>query len=273
MATTGAMAEFARMPTQRKVLVFVLIGVVMLVGYWKLVYQSLADDLDAAQVDHEGKVQTNRRLAGDLPKYEELKAHKAKLDELNRKNQAALPEEADIPHFFETLQHKVAESGAAIRRWTNRPVEPVESFVKMPVEVELSGTFMQIKRFFASLVQRDLRPVSPEARASEEPERIVSVENLVLGNPTVVNREIVLTAKFTAVTFRQEDRLPPIKPAGGAAPVKPAAAPPPMPSAGTPAGAKARVEDAIDKGEAKNRDAAGAADGKSSGSARLKGGI
>jgi len=151
----------------------------------------------------------------------------------------------------------------------------------MPVEVELSGTFMQIKRFFASLVQRDVRlPGSALTESGgEAPERIVSIEDLSLSNPTVANREIVLTAKFTAVTFRQADKpTPPATPGatpgapGGAAkpagdpPLAPAASPrpttapassaaapgtpplpptsapatpPPLPSAVTPAGAKA----------------------------------
>lgn len=266
MAATGAMADFARMPQQKKILLFVGIGAVLAVLYWKVAYKSLDEDLDAAEAQHTANIASNKKLADDIPKYEELKAHKAKLDELNKKNQAALPQEADIPHFFETLQQKVTESGAAIRKWTNKPGEPVESFVRMPVEVELSGTFMQIKRFFASLVQSDVQ--LPGTDHGDEPERIVSIENLQLSNPTVVNREIVMTAKFTAVTFRQADKptpppgtpaakpatpapsaSPPAAPLPSAAPAP--AAPPPLPSAATPAGAKARVDNAMDKGQAR----------------------
>src|SRR5262249_30189881 len=101
--------------------------------------------------------------------------------------------------------------------------------------------------------------------------------------PTVQNREIVMTAKFTAVTFRQEDRpVAPDKsgqaPAGGARPAAPpprptapTTAPPPPPRATTPAGAKARGRGAVEKGDARNRNAAGVDDKK--GSDRLKGGL
>ncbi|HEX4418400.1 MAG TPA: type 4a pilus biogenesis protein PilO [Kofleriaceae bacterium] len=295
MATSGAMADFARLPAQKQVMVFAGIGLLLAVFYWKLIYKSLDDDLDAAQNQQQSLVATNRRLADDLPKYEELKAHKAKLDELNKKNQAALPQEADLPRFFETLQQKVAASGGAIRRWSNKPGEQVESFVKIPVEVEMSGTFMQIKRFFVSLIQSDAGLPGAE-RANQEPERIVSIENLSLTNPTVANREIQLTAKFTAVTFRQADKpvVPGAPPAAGAgaapatpAPAPPATAPgtpapaaapapPPMPSAATPAGAKARVDRAVESGDARNRGAAGIDDAKppaAAGSDRLKGGL
>jgi hypothetical protein len=46
-----------------------------------------------------------------------------------------------------------------------------------------------------------------------------------------------------------------------------------MPSPATPAGAKARTENAVEKGDARNRAAGSAADKPGAGSDRLKGGI
>lgn len=283
MASSGALAEFARLPTERKVMVFAVIGLLLGLGYWKLIYKPLADEVDAAQAEHDSKVQTSRRLAADLPKYEELRSRMAKLRVLIEQNQTALPSEAEVPAFFETLQHKVAESGVEIRKWSNRSQEQVESFWKVPVEVEMTGSFMQIKRFFASLIQKDVRlSQGPQDEASEEPERVVSIENLSLSSPTVRNREIILTAKFTAVTFRQEEKPaapdkaggPMVAPGGRPAPSPlaapaspaPATAPPPMPSAASPAAVKARVENSVETGAARTRDAVGSGD-------RLKGGL
>jgi type IV pilus assembly protein PilO len=290
MAGSTAMADFARMPTQRKVMVFVAIGLGLGLIYWKFVYKSLDDQLEAAQSENAGKQSTNRRLAADLPRYEQLRTHMVKLRDLIEKNQTALPSEAEVPAFFETLQHKVNESGVEIHKWTNRGEEPAESFVKVPVDVEMTGTFMQIKRFFASLIQRDIRPAQAgDGKDYEDHERIVSIENLSLGSPTVKNREIVLTAKFTAVTFRQEDKAPgpngaPPPPGGAprasvprpAAPAPPPSttAPPPLPSAATPAGARARVESAVESGDARNRKATTTEEAKpASGSDRLKKGL
>jgi len=303
MASSGALAEFARMPPQRKVMVFAVIYLTVGAVYWKFAYKALDDDFETAQAQHDSNVQTNKRLADDIPKYQELRAHMAKLQELIDKNQTALPSEAEVPAFFETLQRKVAESGVEIRKWSNLAEEPVESFVKVPVEIQITGTFMQIKRFFASLIQRDvLLSHTPDDRgrddrANEEHERIVSIENLALSQPVVKNREIILDAKFTAVTFRQEDKPPPgaagAAGAGGAggAGAKPATprpatappiptgpaplAPPPLPSAATPAGAKARVERSLEQHDAVNRKALDDTKpvGAGSGSARLKGGL
>ncbi|HEX7838795.1 MAG TPA: type 4a pilus biogenesis protein PilO, partial [Kofleriaceae bacterium] len=251
MARSAAMEDFARMPPGRKLLVFVAIGAVVGLGYWKLVYKSLDEEVEAAEAEHDGKASTNRRLAGDIPKYEELRTHMTRLRELIEKNQTALPSAPELPAFFETLYHKVAESGAQMGKWTKGSEEPVENFIKVPVDIQVSGTFMQIKRLFASLVQRDVRP-SPNSdeRGTEQRERIVSIENLALIKSSEKDREIILTAKFTAVTFRQEDKAPP-RPANapgpaGASPAAPPsvpAVPPPLPSAATPTGARARLDD------------------------------
>jgi Tfp pilus assembly protein PilO len=251
-------------------------------GYWRFVYGSLNEDLQAAQAEHDTKVQTNRRLADDIPRYQELRTQMTTLRELIEKNEAALPSEAELPAFIETLQRKVTEAGVATRRWTYKNPELVETFVKVPFEVEVTGTFMQIKRFFASLVQKDVRlSANPEERASEVHDRIVSIENLALTTPTVQSGEIVLTARFTAVTFRQEDRPAakpgaPAAPAGRPAPPPPRAPPasaPPLPTPATPAGAKAQVEDAVNRGDARNRNAATVDDTARAGNERLKGGL
>jgi type IV pilus assembly protein PilO len=274
--------------------VFAVIGLVLGLLYWKFVFKALEDDLEAARIEHSAKIATNRRLAADIPEFAELRARMTRLRELIEKNQTALPSQAELPAFFDTLQQKIAESGVEMHRWTNRSEEPIESFVKVPVEIEITGTFMQIKRFFASLVQQDVRASANADRASEEHERIVSVENLTLGTPTVKNREIILDAKFIAVTFRQEDKpaatakgpngqpaAPGARPAPSSRPAAappppstPTPAPPPLPSAATPAGAKARVDKASEKADARTRNSPGVEEAKpGAGSDRLKGGL
>ncbi len=261
-ASTGVMSDFARMPTSRKVLVFVVIGALLGLLYWQFVYKPLESDLDAAEADNKLKAAQNKKAADDIPKYEELKTRMKDLTQIITENQKALPTEAEVPAFFETLEKKVTESGVEINKWKKLPESPVETFMRVPVEVEVRGTFMQIKRFFASLIQRGVLQVSDGA--VEERERIISIENLSLTDPVVRNREIVLTAKFVAVTFRQEDKVepPPGKP--GAAPAGKAGTAP-LPPSTTPAGAKARTDNAIDKGT--DRATKGAADDK------LKGGM
>lgn len=267
----GAMADFARMPTSRKVLVFVVIGLVGGLLYWKFRFTKLQERVERTEGEHAALVNMNQQLEGDIPKYAILRQQMVELQKTIEENQKALPTESEIPHFFETLERKMTESGVEITRWTKKAEEQVESFVKVPVDIELVGTYQQLKRFFASLVEQKQPTV--DEHGVEERERIVSIENLQLVSPVVRNREIVVTAKFTAVTFRQDDSAEKAAPAaptpaGGAGA---GSAAKPMPPATTPAGAKARVEDSMNKAEERSKGQLD--DTKDQGSAKLKEGM
>ena len=285
MASSGVMADFGRLPPQRKAAVFAIIGVVLGLLYFQFVWKPLKRDLAAAEQEQGAKVALNKKLADDIPKFEALKTKMKELTQVITENQKALPTEAEVPAFFETLERKVTESGVEVKRWKKLKEEPIEAFVRVPVEIEITGTFMQIKRFFASLVQKGVAPSVNAGGQVEERDRIISIDNLSLTSPVVVNREIHLNARFVAVTFRQEDPAAVVAPpAKGAKPAAasataPAPAPtagsaPPLPSAGTPAGAKARVEDSLNKGDTVDRNATGVDEAKTpTDSQRLKGGM
>lgn len=270
MAASGVMNDFARLPTQRKVLVFVVIALALGGLYWQFFYKKLVANLEEAQNNGQALSAQNAKLAKDIPLYDKLKAKIGELEAKIQENQKALPTQAEVPAFFETLERKVTESGVEIHRWKKNAESPVESFVKVPVEIEIQGTFMQIKRFFASLVQKNVTPVTPTEGQVEERERIVSIENLSLTNPVVRNREIHLTAKFTAVTFRQDDKAAAKKDAKKPDAAKPGAKP--LAPANTPQGAKQRTENAIDKGDQKDRNATGVDEAKTP-AKKLEGGI
>jgi Tfp pilus assembly protein PilO len=293
-ASSGALADFARLPPERKALVFIVIGAVLGLLYFQFVFKSLNSQLDDERTKHDTQIATSAQLTNDIPKYDVERAHKKQLQETIDENQKALPTEAELPAFYETLNRKILESGVELNSWEEQHEEPLESFVKVPVTIEITGTYLQLKRFFASLVQKNVNAAHEMDPSNDERERIVSIERLQLTSPTVKNGTIVLTAKFTAATFRQEDQAPkppgaPGAPAAAAAPGAPppppsptgnAGAPPPppppMPSAATPAGAKARVEDSLEKGAARNANAGGVNEAKTpsgGGSDRLKGGM
>jgi type IV pilus assembly protein PilO len=294
MAAYGAMAEFGRLPASRKVLAFAVAGLLLGGLYYRFVYAPLAEDTEEARDAYESRRRTRTLGAASIKKYADLRPEMDKLREELARDQAALPTEAELPAFFETLERKVKESGVEITKWTKRAEEPVESFVKVPVEVEITGTFMQIKRFFASLVPRSPGPGAGagagassgagagvgsgsgererqererQERERQERERIVSIESLVLSQPQVRDREIVLGARVVAVTFRREEAA--AAPARPGAPAVPPGTPPPLrPGSAPPA---ARADEATRPGSGARADQApGSGD---AGADRLRKGI
>lgn len=275
MASSGALADFGRMQTSRKVVLFVVIFGLLFFVYYRFAYKKLAAETDKEQA----AVKKAQRDLGDIndkiSKLPEMRASKQKLDRIIQAESKALPEGAEVPDFFGTLERKFTESGVQFVKWARRPEEAVESFVKVPLDVEINGTYFQLKRFFSSLSEhkkaKDQMPGDPNG---DEPDRIISVENLQVEKPTIRNREIVMTAKFTAVTFRQEDvkpAAPGTMPANALTPTRSsgtgAGAPPPMPSNALDR-VKGKVDDAMQKDEQRVKD--GTAD-PGAGSAR-KGG-
>lgn len=272
MATSGVLADFGRLPNQRKVLVFVVAAFLLGALYWQFFYKSLVEDLQGAEAANNQKRKTDSDLAADIPRFEDLKKKVKDIEEKIAKNQTALPTRAEVPAFFETLERKVTESGVEIQRWRKLNEENVDGFVRVPVEIEMVGSYMQIKRFFASLVQKGVLATgaAPTGEQPQERERIVSVEGLSLTNPFVKNSELRMTARFAAVTFRQDDKN------ARAEDAKPESAPQQQkaPPTNTPAGAKAAAERALQKGDAVDRNAAGVDEAKTPGDgSALKGGI
>jgi type IV pilus assembly protein PilO len=271
----SAMQDFASLPRQQKILVFVLIGGLLGALYYQFRYKSLKARLDETEQAHQAKINQNKKLEGDIPRFEELKTQMTRLRRVIDENQKALPTEAELPAFFDLLNRKVTESGVQITASRRLKEEPIEQFVKVPVDIEMTGTFMQIKKFFASLMPKKKKPGQEIATGDnvEEKERLVSVENLSLTDPVVKNHEIVLTANFTMVTYRQDEPQAASGAPASATPQKPMQKA--LPPADTPAGAKARVEQSLDKGDQRNRNATGVDEAKTpAGSAgRLKGGL
>ncbi|MEO6776825.1 MAG: type 4a pilus biogenesis protein PilO [Kofleriaceae bacterium] len=262
------MADFARLPNQRKAMIFVVAGFLLFLLYYQFGFKPLSNDLEEANAEHNSKVAASHKADQDIKTFNDLKPAMNRLTAQIEQNEKALPTEAELPAFFETLNRKVTESGVQVNRSNQQPEVKVESFIRVPVDFEIQGTFMQIKRFFASLVPKQQKAGMSDVTASGDPavedrERIVSIDNLTIGDPQVKNREIILTAKFTANTFRQEEKLDltPPKPAGAAPARAPAAKP--LPPAATPKGAKVRVDNAMEKAEQRT----GSAD------QRLKGGL
>jgi hypothetical protein len=110
------------------------------------------------------------------------------------------------------------------------------SFIKVPVDIEVTGTYYQLKKFMASLRPKPVEAKPAASDTVQEKDRIVTIESLAITDPKVRNNEIVLTARFTASTFRA-------KASDAPAPTAPRpAAPTPAPAGAAPgAGAGSNV--------------------------------
>ncbi len=268
----GALADFARRPTRVKIGIFAALGALLGLLYWQFGYQPLK----------KSRTQAESELAADRADEKKLKEQKdeydrkvLRQDELKRQieqNQKALPTESEMPAFFDMLARRTGEAGVEpIKRLVGKEVQ-IETFVKVPVDIEVTGTFYQLKRFFASLRPdgEDVAAMRLPSDPVEEKDRIVTIENLSIADPKVKNGEIMLTAKFTAATFRAADQPEPA--------VTPPAAKPAAGTSGNPQQMKGQVEGAGAASETRVQKVDGDAGGKpatgaGTGTGRVKGGM
>lgn len=191
--------DLSRKPTGTKVAILVGIMAVFGVLYYQFFYTSLTEEETQAKRAKTKATNEKSELARKKAEMPELEKRAAALEATIAANEQALPTEAELPSFFDHLQKKAGEAGVNIRKWDRQREETFGEFAKVPVSMEVTGTFPQILKYFTLLSPK--YHVAPEQKDASE--RLVTVEKLSLGSPRIRNDQIVLTANFTASTFRQ----------------------------------------------------------------------
>jgi len=166
------------------------LGVIVLIvgAYGGLFYLDIQDQIKGAQA-RGTQLQTEKR--NYETRKREYQAYRTELTQLQQEQRdllKALPKKAEIPTFLSNLQEQAELSGIEIVTLTIDAERPAQLYIRIPVRVDVRGTYHSITKFFKNL--------------SELP-RIVNVERLSL---SIEKREAGLSprmrAKFIAVTFR-----------------------------------------------------------------------
>jgi Tfp pilus assembly protein PilO len=262
MASPSFIADFAKKPPIYKVGVFFGIAAVLGLLYYQLVLSSIRKDTTAAEEQRESLAAAETALKKDEREYKDLKKEHGELEKTIDDNDDALPTAAQLPAFFDMLNRKVGEASVEVRKWEYQKEIPVEDFVKVPVVIELQGTFQEIKKFFYLLYKMSQKegdqataplpgaPVVATGAGSDDRDRILTIEDLKISDPEVKNNELLLIATFRASTFRQDSREPVVDEKAKAKEDKK--------KAKTKGGkVKDKVEDSMDKSDDRARGAGG----------------
>ena len=179
----------------------VTLGVVMLLGLidYQFFYGDSATGIVSArahQAELADELASYRRRRGEYLGYrDELKQLLDEQRELLR----ALPKRAEIPTFLANVQEQGELAGLEVLSVDIGQEGPLDLYIKIPVKMEVRGTYHQISRFFRNV--------------GELP-RIVNVENLslALDRDKVPSGDLQgaappkLRAKFVAATFRFNEK-------------------------------------------------------------------
>ena len=142
----------------------------------------------------EQQVSRQRALDTQLQEKSEiaqnLNERRREMDVLQQKLDEALselPESADLDELLAQLNEIGRKSGLEISTVKPTPEEAAQIYVRIPIKMVLTGNYHEVAMFLQSLA--NLR-------------RIVNVNNIQLGSPTVKAEKVVLNTSFVATTFR-----------------------------------------------------------------------
>jgi len=142
----------------------------------------------------ENQASQQRQLDTQLQEKSEiaqnLNERRREMDVLQQKLDEALselPEAADLDELLGQLNEIGRKSGLEISAVEPAPEESAQIYVKIPIKMALTGNYHEIAMFLQSLA--NLR-------------RIVNVNNIQLGSPSMKSEKVVLNTSFVATTFR-----------------------------------------------------------------------
>jgi Tfp pilus assembly protein PilO len=202
MAGKGFLDNIPKWTTNQKVMALLAPPVLLGLLYYQFGYVAASERQAALESRQSDLLNQQTQLDADLETKKRLMQRMEELQTNIRANERALPTSAELPAFFDFLQRRAGEAGVSIRKWDQAPSEKVDIYVRVPVKIDVAGSFSSLVKFFYLLGPMSSRDANQGARqALTAGERIVSVEDLKLGEATVQDREVMLVAKFVAATF------------------------------------------------------------------------
>ncbi len=187
MALKDKLESIVKLSLAKKIILLVAVNFVIAVGiYWfftgpkKIEVKSLRGDMQRLSA----KLEENRRVASDLPRY--LK-EKKEMEKRLADAVARLPNEKEIPDLIDAISNAAKKSGLKIVLF--RPAREVNKgfYADLPINMSVEGRFESLFDF--------------SAKVGNLP-RIVNLTSMDIVSRGHKNRVPDLKADFVATTFR-----------------------------------------------------------------------
>lgn len=172
------------------VMVAIGIGVAAIVGaaYYFLGYEQVQASITNQRQRQNTLDQQQRNANRDLRAYNDDVAELERLRSFAREQQRVLPDNPDIPGFLDAIHRTATENGLTIKLVLPEAEAVEQYFVRIPVRVEVNGSYLEIGRFFRTIGQQP---------------RVINMENISLSTPvTADDGKVRVDARMQATTFR-----------------------------------------------------------------------
>lgn len=202
------LTQFSKLSPVMKMLVLIIVTALVFLIYWQFVYSDLRAEKKSEQDQRSSLLGQQASLHKRVDDLVTLKEKRDKLKDKAATIEFALPSNPEINAFLDDLQTKAGIAQVSFKSWKQNKEIHVDKYEKMPLEVTVEGTFYQLLKYFSLLGPPDERD---QSSLDDGPkfDRPRTVENLKIAEAAIRNDEIILSATFTAATFRQKAPEPP----------------------------------------------------------------
>jgi type IV pilus assembly protein PilO len=214
----GQLERFAKLPKAYRTGALLLLCVLVVAIYGYVLYRPARAELQAAE---QQELELQRKVSEVKAIISNLAAFEKELSDLETKLKHALrqlPDSKELPVLLTDVSSLGKDAGLEFKLFKPKDEIPRDFYAEVPIEIEFSGTYHDIARFFD--------------KVSKLP-RIVNVSKLAMSVAARDLEQTYLTVRGEATTFRFIERETPAPQAPGSpqqkagAPHKEAAVPAP----------------------------------------------
>jgi len=183
----SAMEQLSRMTMAMKVSVLFVVALVLGLGFWFFYYSPAVDDLEKLQKKHSKLERTLDEAERRKNTYEKDRQRRDELKKATALQLQMLPPDTEMSSFLENLNTQAELVGLEILSVKPLQEQSARYYARIPVKLQLEGSFHQISKFFYLVGNLD---------------RIINIEDITLSISSMDEAGSVLKAKALATTFR-----------------------------------------------------------------------
>lgn len=179
--------QFIKMPVGKKVFILGLVVVVIGLAFWYTQISPAQEELKSLTSQY-SRLETKLREVKKRKKtYDEDRKRRDDLEIASVKQRQILPSQTEMASFLNNINSMADLTGLEIVSVKPEPEAPADYYARIPVKLELKGSFHQLAKFFYQIGKLD---------------RIINVENINIDRPTIDESGAVVSASALATTFR-----------------------------------------------------------------------
>lgn len=187
MKASDLLDRLSKLPRPQRLVIYALLGVLLLVGWWFSLMSGSLDELDRLEKE---RGNLSAQLAQVEARAKNLASLEGELETLKADLKQALkelPNDREIPGLLKGISTLGRNVGLEVRKFQPMPERKREYVAEVPVAIEVEGSYHEVAMFFDRLAKMN---------------RIVYIQNITMGTPQDRGGKVVLKVSGQTVTFR-----------------------------------------------------------------------